>query len=160
MARSIAAALRQIKSDLARFLSPELIRRACETIGYDWRERILDPVTTVHLFVLQILNGNAACSQTPRLGAVDCSWEAYCQARQRLPLRVLEYLVRALGQFLGASPMLDDGCWHGHRTFLVDGSSVSMPDTDVSSASAGGRVMAISSATHFAWKTMRWELTN
>jgi Transposase DDE domain len=129
MARIIVAALQQIKSDLAQFLSPELIRGACETIGYGWRERILDPVTTVHLFVLQILNGNAACSQVPRLGAVDCSGEAYCQARQRLPLRVLEYLVRALSQFLGASPMLDDGRWHGHRTFLVDGSSVSMPDT-------------------------------
>jgi hypothetical protein len=129
MARSIVAALQQIKSELAEFLSPELIRGVCETIGHDWRERLLDPVTTVHLFALQILNGNAACTQVPRLGAVDCTGEAYCQARQRLPLKVLQYLVRALSQFLGASPMLDDGRWHGHRTFLLDGSSVSMPDT-------------------------------
>jgi DDE family transposase len=64
-----------------------------------------------------------------RLGLVDCTGEAYCQARQRLPLGVLQYLVRALSQHLGASTMLDDGRWHGHRTFLVGGSGVSMPDT-------------------------------
>jgi DDE family transposase len=129
MARSILAAVRQIKSEVAHFLSPELIRNVCEAVGHVWRERVLDPVTTVHLFVLQILHGNTACPHVPRLGAVPCSGEAYCQARQRLPLRVLRYLLRALSLHLGASPMLDEGRWHGHRTFLVDGSSVSMPDT-------------------------------
>src|SRR5207247_4831493 len=42
---------------------------------------------------------------------------------------VLQFLPRALSQFLGASPMVDEGRWHGHRTFLTDGSSLSMPDT-------------------------------
>jgi Transposase DDE domain len=129
MARSILAAVQQIKSDVARFLSPRLIRQVCQAVGHVWRQRILDPVTTVHLFVLQILHGNTACPHVPRLGAVACTGEAYCQARQRLPLRVLRYLLRALSHFLGGSTMLDDGRWHGHRTFLVDGSSASMPDT-------------------------------
>ena len=129
MARSILAAVQQIKSEVAQFLSPQLIREVCEAVGHVWRERILDPVTTVHLFVLQILHGNTACPHVPHLGAVACTGEAYCQARQRLPVRVLQYLLRALSHYLGASPMLDDGRWHGHRTFLVDGSSVSMPDT-------------------------------
>lgn len=127
MARSILAAVRQIKADVAQFLSPALIREACDTIGHVWRERILDPVTTVHLFVLQMLHGNTACSQVPRLGQVSCSGEAYCQARQRLPLRLLQYLLRALCQHLDSSLPRED-CWHGHRTFLVDGSGVSMPD--------------------------------
>lgn len=129
MARSIFAAIQQIKSDVAQFLSPQLICTVCETIGHVWRERVLDPVTTVHLFALQILHGNTACSHVPRLGAVPCTGEAYCQARQRLPLRALQYLVRSLSHHLDASAMLDDGRWHGHRTFLTDGSSVSMPDT-------------------------------
>jgi hypothetical protein len=129
MARSILAAVRQIKAEVAQFLSPQLIRSVCDAVGHVWRERVLDPVTTVHLFVLQILHGNTACPHVPRLGGVGCSGEAYCQARQRLPLRVLRYLLRALSQYLGASPMLDEGRWHGHRTFLTDGSSVSMPDT-------------------------------
>jgi hypothetical protein len=129
MARSILSAVRQIKSEVAQFLSPRLIRAVCETIGYEWRERVFDPVTTVHLFVLQILHGNTACAHVPRLGGVDCTGEAYCQARKRLPLRVLQYLLRSLSHYLADSTMLDDGRWHGHRTFLIDGSSVSMPDT-------------------------------
>ncbi|MCA1671843.1 MAG: hypothetical protein LC799_06440, partial [Actinobacteria bacterium] len=40
-----------------------------------------------------------------------------------------QYLLRSLSHHLAGSPMLDEGRWHGHRTFLVDGSSVSMPDT-------------------------------
>src|SRR5215475_2372250 len=123
MARSILSAVEQIKADVAQFLKPELIRKVCEAVGHVWRERVLDPVTTVHLFVLQILHGNTACAHVPRLGAIPCSGEAYCQARQRLPLGVLRYLVRAMSQYLGGDAMLDEGRWHGHRTFLVDGSS-------------------------------------
>jgi hypothetical protein len=129
MARSILAAVQQIKADIAQFLSSRLIEEVCVTIGHVWRDRILDPATTVHLFVLQILHGNTACSQVPRLGGVQCTGEAYGQARQRLPLAVLKFLLRALSQHLGGSTMLDEGRWHGHRTFLVDGSSASMPDT-------------------------------
>jgi Transposase DDE domain len=129
MARSILAAVQQIKAEVAQFLSPTFIRTVAEAVGHVWRERVLDPVTTVHLFVLQILHGNAACAHVPRLGAVKCTGEAYCQARQRLPLRLLQYLLRSLSHCLGGSTLLDEGRWHGHRTFLVDGSSVSMPDT-------------------------------
>ena len=129
MARSILAALQQIKSDLAQFLSPSLIQNACHTIGHVWRERLLNPATTVHLFVLQILHGNTACAHVPRLGDVACTGDAYIQARRRLPLQLLHDLTRALSHFLGAGPEVDDGRWRGHRTFLVDGSSVSMSDT-------------------------------
>jgi hypothetical protein len=129
MARSILAAVQQIKSDVAQFLSRELIDEVCATVGHVWRDRILDPTTTVHLFVLQILHGNTACPHVPRLGAVACSGEAYCQARKRLPLRVFQYLLCAFSHHLGRNLLLDEGRWHGHRTFLVDGSSASMPDT-------------------------------
>jgi hypothetical protein len=129
MARSILAAVRQIKTEIAEFLSPTLIKEVCSAIGHVWRERILDPVTTVHLFVLQILHGNTACSEVPRLGNVPCTGEAYCQARARLPLDLLRRLFRMLSHHLGAGSLLDDGRWHGHRTFLMDGSSASMPDT-------------------------------
>jgi hypothetical protein len=129
MARSILAAVEQIKSDLVQFLSPAFIHSVCDAVGHVWRDRLLNPATTVHLFALQILHGNTACAHVPRLGDVDCTGEAYGQARQRLPLAVLRYLLRALCLHLGADPLLDEGRWHGHRTFLVDGSSVSMSDT-------------------------------
>lgn len=128
MARSILAAVQQIKSEIAQFLRPPLIHAVCQAIGHRWRDRLLDPVTTVHLFVLQILHGNTACAHVPHLGNIACTGEAYVQARQRLPLKLLRYLTRALSHFLGAGPETDEGRWHGHRTFLVDGSSVSMAD--------------------------------
>ena len=129
MARNILAAITQIKSEFARFLTADHIRSVCRAVGHAWRERVLDPVTTVHLFVLQILHGNTACPHVPRLGAVDCTGEAYCQARARLPLRVLRTLLLFVRQCLRGSELLDDGRWHGHRTFLTDGSSLSMSDT-------------------------------
>ena len=128
MARSILAAVERIKSELTR-LAPEFIRQVCHRVGHVWRERVLDPVTTLHLFALQVLSGNTACPHVPRLGAVDCTGEAYGQARQRLPLAVFQRLLSAIRERLLGSPTLDEGRWHGHRTFLVDGSGVSMPDT-------------------------------
>jgi Transposase DDE domain len=127
MARSILAAVQQIKADVAYWLTPDAIRDVCHALDYSWRERILDPVTTVHLFLLQILHGNTACSQVPRLGSACCTGEAYCQARARLPLALFRCLVRLLGDRLPKPA--DEGRWHGHRTFLTDGSSLSMPDT-------------------------------
>ena len=129
IACSILAAVEQIKSGLARFLTPAFVRQVSDGVGHVWRDRVLDPVTTVHLFALQILHGNTACAHVPRLGAVRCTGEAYVQARQRLPVRVLERLLNAIREHLLGGPALDDGRWHGHRTFLVDGSGVSMPDT-------------------------------
>jgi len=129
MARSIFAAVRQIKADIGQFLSPQLIHEVCAAVGHGWRQRVLDPVTTVQLFALQILHGNTACAHVPRLGAVDCTGEAFCQARQRLPLAVFKTLLRLLSFGLNRDATLDEGRWHGHRTFLIDGSNCSMPDT-------------------------------
>ena len=68
MARSIVAAVQRIKAEVAHWLTPEAIREVCHAVGHTWRERVLDPVTTVHLFLLQILHGNTACAHVPRLG--------------------------------------------------------------------------------------------
>jgi hypothetical protein len=128
MARSILAAVRRIKTEVAHWLTPKAIEDVCSAVGHVWRNRVLDPVMTVHLFVLQILHGNTACAHVPRLGDVRASGEAYGQARARLPLAVFERLLRGVVDRL-RGPVLDDGRWRGHRTFLADGSSLSMPDT-------------------------------
>src|SRR6266852_8190896 len=127
MAVSITAAIQRIKSDVGHWLTPEAIRDLCRSLGHRWRERELDPVTTIHLFLLQILAGNTACAHVPRLGNVNCTGEAYGQARSRLPLAVFRSLLALICERLPVSG--DEGRWHGHRTFLVDGSSLSMPDT-------------------------------
>jgi len=129
MVRSILAAIEQIKSEVAHWLSADSILERCRAVKHVWRDRVLDPVATVHLFVLQVLHGNTACAHVPRLGAVGCSPEAYCQARGRLPLSVLEGLLENVATSLPLrGEEAKESRWHGHRTFLLDGSSASMPD--------------------------------
>jgi Transposase DDE domain len=67
-------------------------------------------------------------SHLPHLSGVRCRAAAYCQARARLPLRFFDLLLERFGS-AAQRPALDEGRWHGHRTFLVDGSGCSMPDT-------------------------------
>ena len=64
---NIADALRQIKSNTARILEADTIVRLCCEVGHRWRQRQLDPVTTLHGFLLQVLHGNVACSHVPHL---------------------------------------------------------------------------------------------
>ena len=49
MAESIAGAVARIKDDLAGVLDPAAVERVCRELGHDWRERELDPATTVEL---------------------------------------------------------------------------------------------------------------
>lgn len=127
MARSITAALQQIKSQLHKHVTPADIHAACQAAGYDWRERVLGPVLTVQALLLQILHGTAMTGVS-RLTGVPFSASAYCQALARLPLEVLRTLLRQVvtRQRRDTEEVAQ---WHGHRLFFVDGSSCSMPDT-------------------------------
>ena len=135
MVPTLAPALRQIRGDIAAVLSPDTLRTSCEQVGHTWRERVLDPVTTIHLFVLQILHRNTAAAHLPRLTGRDFSASAYCQARARLPLALLERLLDTL--VAATAPLTDSGRWRGHRTWLVDGTGVSMPDAPELQAAFG-----------------------
>lgn len=113
--------------NVADCLTAESIEKACSAVGHRWRRRELGPVETVHAFIVQVLHGNAACSHTVRLARLSCSGEAYCQARARLPLAVYEGLLQQTCRAARRTASLP--LWFGHRTFLVDGSGFSMPDT-------------------------------
>jgi len=127
MARSITAAVQQIKHELNAHLTPHDIHAACCRAGHVWRERTLGPVLTIHALLLQILHA-AAMTGVSRLAGVAFSPSAYCQALQRLPVAVLRTLLRQL--VTRRRRDTDDiATWHGHRVFFVDGSSCSMPDT-------------------------------
>jgi putative transposase len=136
MALTIPHILRQFKADVAKALSAEIIRKVCECLGHAWRERVLDPVTTVHVFLLQILHGNTACSALARLAGLTFTATAYCDARKRLPLAVFAVLLHRVCQAL-VPEMQQTGRWHGHRTWTLDGSSFSMSDTPALQARFG-----------------------
>jgi hypothetical protein len=69
------------------------VEQACRDVGYRWRDRQLDPHTTVHLFILQVLHQNTAMTHLPHLAGERFSASGYCQARQRLPVELSERLV-------------------------------------------------------------------
>jgi hypothetical protein len=126
---NIARIVDQFKQSWSRELEDDAIVRACEEAGHKWRERELGPVATVKMFLLQILYGNVACEFVPHLAGKDVTGSAYCTARGRLPLAALQTLLtRCTGKM--AEGVRSTGLWLGHRLFVLDGSSFSMPDTD------------------------------
>jgi hypothetical protein len=109
-------------------LKPEAIKDACRQAKYSWRERLLGPATTVYLSLLQILHGNTACQHVVHFGGWTFTDNAYCQARKRLPLRVLHRPLDRTAETV-RNATASSSRWLGHRVWILDGSSFSMPDT-------------------------------
>jgi hypothetical protein len=128
MALSLPEVVRQFKAGVAKALSAEWIEKACQQLGISFRRRILDPVTVCHVFLLQILHGNTACAGLRHLAGISFSGAAYVKARARLPLALFEWLLERVVDALFPTTCTT-GLWHGHRTWFLDGSSFSMPDT-------------------------------
>jgi hypothetical protein len=109
MVPSITTILQRFTTEWATLLQPEAILTVCSEMGYTgWRNRVLTPVTTVQLFLLQILHGNTACSHLPHLSGLRFSAAAYCQARARLPLRFFDLLLERCNRAVQRSAV-DDG---------------------------------------------------
>jgi hypothetical protein len=102
------------------------------------RERLFPPTTALSMFMAQTLNADSSCQATIDRHAVErvandlrpCSTAtgAYCKARQRLPAAMVQALLRHSGSLL-ASQALDAWRWHGRAVKLVDGTTITMPDT-------------------------------
>src|SRR5438445_13133914 len=110
---TILPALRQVREDLAELLERKEVERICRELEYEWRERQLDPYTTLHLFILQVVNQNTAMTHLPHLSGEQFTAAAYCQARQRLPLELISRLVDSFSRGLVKSDPL--ALWHVHR---------------------------------------------
>jgi DDE family transposase len=102
-------------------------------------DRIFTPVVTLWTFLSQIHSDDPSCrAAVARLnaarvaqGLAPCSplTGGYCKARQRLPETLLSRLVPVSGQRLQQqTPRAWH--WHGRAVKIVDGSGVSMPDTE------------------------------
>ena len=134
---SVASALQRIKQDLDPFLPESSIMAACRQAGHRWRERKLGPVTTIHLFILQVLCFNTAMNHLRHLSKTAVKASAYCKARKRLPLKVLEALLEQSAAAMQKACATPQGSWCGLRPYLVDGSSAIAPDTPDSQKTFG-----------------------
>ena len=126
--RSISEVVNHFKENWISELGADKIEQACRECSMSWINSMLNPVTTIQIFLLQVLFGNTACSHMPHLTGMCFTAAGYCKARLRIKLKVFELLLKRCVDQLQRST-LDCGKWLGHRVFIVDGSSFSMPDT-------------------------------
>ena len=106
--------------------------------GVTFRDRVFNPVTTIWGFLSQVLSEDHSCrdavsriiAHRAANGNPVCSpnTASYCKARSRIRTRVLSTLATRTAEELEAS-IADHWKWNGRSVFIVDGSSVSMPDT-------------------------------
>lgn len=122
----------------ADMLTEASIREVLNDHGITFRDRVFSPVTTIWGFLSQVLHDDHSCRDAvSRImahrvanGKPVCSpnTASYCNARSRVPTSVFRTLARRTAEELQSS-IPDQWNWHGREVFIVDGSSVSMPDT-------------------------------
>lgn len=122
--------------------SPELLE-AMESTLPEHRERLFPPTETLSMFLAQALKPDRSCqaivndTAVKRLqgGLPHCSThtEAYCKARQRLPVDMLSTLVRHTGTLISAQAH-STWLWNGCRVRLVDRTTVTLPETTANQA--------------------------
>lgn len=122
----------------AELLDPELVQQAVRDEQVTFRDRLFSPLVTLWVFLSQVLDPDHSCRQAvarwlafrAARGLAPCSSDtgAYGKARQRLPEGVLARLARATGQRLHQQAPVE-WRWNGRPVKMVDGTTVSMPDT-------------------------------
>lgn len=132
---SFDSALERIKGNLSRAIPASLIQQITRSLELTTRDRQLTPVVTTHLAVQRCLHGGTAISHLRRFTSARFTPSAYCQAMARLPVAFFGLLALLVTGRLRSDRQADR--WHGHRVFLLDGSSVSMPDTPELQAAFG-----------------------
>lgn len=120
-------------------LLPEsVIKQAISELKIKYKKRLFDPLITLWAFLSQVLDTDKTCNnavskiiahlagEEVEIPSTDTS--AYCQARARLPEKLLEKLFNFSAQSL-EQKVASEYLWCGRNVKVIDGSTVSMPDT-------------------------------
>ena len=118
--------------------SPELLETLEDELPKH-RERLYPPIETLSMFLAQTLNEDRSCQKAVNdaalnrafggLPIVSSATGAYCRARQRLPLKMIIKLICYTSKLMD-SQTPEQWLWHGRHVRLIDGTTVSMPDTE------------------------------
>ena len=120
-------------SALQEFLSDAEIETICRQLGHTWRDRVWDPATTVRSIVyrglypdksIQAVMAEMASLSPEHLEPTPAGW---CQARSRLPEAIWKPLIENSVERV-LKGVGDRYHFMGRPVYLVDGSTVSMPD--------------------------------
>ncbi|MDM8006846.1 MAG: IS4 family transposase, partial [Phycisphaerae bacterium] len=135
---AVAMARRQGQLYFAALLPEDRILKAFGTARAIWQGWVYTPAVTVWVFLSQCLSADHSCREAvSRLIAwrvaqdqQPCSAEtgAYCTARGNLPEEAIHQLVRDTGKETEAQAD-ESWLWLGRRVRVVDGSTITMPDT-------------------------------
>src|SRR5580700_8954467 len=87
-------ALSRLKNGQDDSLLPDRINQLARDSGLAFRNTQLTPGHTLRLFALQIAAGNIACSAVHHLAGEEFTDTAWCQARARLPLGLIQQVHR------------------------------------------------------------------
>jgi Transposase DDE domain len=120
-------------------LLPEsAIKLAISEVKIKYKKRLFDPFITLWAFLSQVLDSDKTCHNAvskiiAHLAGSDVEipssdTSAYCQARARLPEKLLEKLFSYSAQKL-EEKVTQEHLWCGRNILVIDGSTVSMPDT-------------------------------
>jgi len=127
----------------AALLPQDRILKAVNAARSFWQGWLYTPAVTVWVFLSQCLSPDHSCRDAvARLiawrvagGQEPCSAETggYCTARNDLPEEALHALARDTGKEIeDQSP--ETWLWHGRKVRMVDGSTITMPDTPANQA--------------------------
>lgn len=140
---SVAAARRHGHLYFAALLPEDRILKAFGAARATWQGWVYTPAITVWVFLSQCLSADHSCRDAvARLiawrvaeGLRPCSAEtgAYCTARGNLPEEAVHQLVCDTGKQLEEQGE-ESWLWHGRRVRVVDGSTITMPDTPANQA--------------------------
>jgi len=122
--------------------SPEVLETT-ESLLPDHRERLYPPMVTLSMFMRQAIEADGSCQKVVNgwaaqrvadgLSPGSVRTGGYCRARQRLPLEMVSALTRQTGLRL-SQKALPQWLWRGRTVKLVDGTGLSMPDTQENQA--------------------------
>ncbi|WP_339134275.1 MAG: hypothetical protein WGN25_14955 [Candidatus Electrothrix sp. GW3-4] len=141
--------VRQINNLKARFcqsyklpfsdiLSADYIHKVVEEETPKFRSRVFTPIVTLQAFISQVLSQDHSCRDAVVRVLADriaqdetpCSQDTspYCRARMRLPEKLITRLLSKIGRDLHDQSE-EAWKWKGRSVKLVDGTTISMPDT-------------------------------
>jgi hypothetical protein len=127
---SISQAVERIKQDPQAAIGASVVESVCRELGLEWRNTTLTPPVTIALLAQQVLAGNVSNPELIRKAGLDITPAAYCTAKGRIPLEAMKGISQRV--CAAAERVADEHLeylWKGHRTWHMDGSSFSMPDT-------------------------------
>ena len=122
----------------AELLPDDQVRHALRAEAVSYRDRLFSPLVTLWVFLSQCLDPDHSCrAAVARFlawraardqSAASADPSAYDKARHRLPEGVLARLARQAGR-RAQDEAPQAWRWHGRPVKVIDGTTVSMPDT-------------------------------